>query len=288
MTVSSPYWWQRLLPTYGNWGGIGWSAGTWNNDPAQTDWSVAAIDEMDELFKWHDWAYQHGFALDAADWALVQDFRDVRPGTVYGKFYRLLAMTSFTVCPAFRSTSRRMTMKRFAFVLAAFLVVCAAVFAGPVSDWHFAADVVPGISPLDFPVPAMVVLQAPQQAHWIWTALTSEVIVVVAGWAFCWILDRIKDSRIRRALLAIKTAVTVTYQEYVRAVKALAPDGKLTVDQKNEALQYAYRKAVELAKSDGIDLLKVFAKETILAIIEKFVGESKAPAVLGPLADLPA
>ncbi len=102
MTENSPHWWQRLIPRYGNWGGVGWSSGRWNNDPAQTDWSVRAVDEMDEAFRQHGWPYQHSGDRDAADRDLVLALRDIRPATFYGKFYRLLAMTAFTVWPRVR------------------------------------------------------------------------------------------------------------------------------------------------------------------------------------------
>lgn len=95
-------WWQ-IFPTYGNWGGPGWSSGFWHNDPALTDWLCPAIDYMDELFKAHDWAYQHpGEDLDRADRRLVHRLWNARPGTLYGKMYRIGAMALFTVVPVIR------------------------------------------------------------------------------------------------------------------------------------------------------------------------------------------
>ena len=47
-----------LVPTYGNWGGPGWSAGKRQSNYDDTDWSVEAIDSMDEVFKGHDKKYQ--------------------------------------------------------------------------------------------------------------------------------------------------------------------------------------------------------------------------------------
>lgn len=49
----------RILPRYGNWGGIGYSGGTFPDAPAQTNWDVPAVDTMDELFKQHDKLYQY-------------------------------------------------------------------------------------------------------------------------------------------------------------------------------------------------------------------------------------
>lgn len=48
----------RLIPTYGNWGGPGWSGGRYPCSPQETDWSVSAVDSMDEYFKEHDRRYQ--------------------------------------------------------------------------------------------------------------------------------------------------------------------------------------------------------------------------------------
>lgn len=100
--ASNPYWWQRLIPRYGNWGGVGWSAGRWNNDPVLTDWSVSAIDAMDELFKWHDWAYQHGFDRDTADANLVMDLLDLSVDGTCQHLYRIGAIVIFTICPLIR------------------------------------------------------------------------------------------------------------------------------------------------------------------------------------------
>lgn len=47
--------WARLVPTYGNWGGPGWSGGT-RSGPA---WGVEAVDDLDAAFKAHDKAYYY-------------------------------------------------------------------------------------------------------------------------------------------------------------------------------------------------------------------------------------
>lgn len=99
MIATDRKWWQRF-PRYGNWGGPGWSAGCWN--PIDTDWNFIAIDDMDELFKWHDFAYQNGFDRDVADHNLVQDLRRVKANGVKAKLYRLGAIVCFTVWPWIR------------------------------------------------------------------------------------------------------------------------------------------------------------------------------------------
>lgn len=48
----------RLIPTYGNWGGPGWSGHDYPKSPEETNWSVPPVDSMDLLFKEHDRRYQ--------------------------------------------------------------------------------------------------------------------------------------------------------------------------------------------------------------------------------------
>jgi len=55
--------WNRVYPTYGNWGGPGWSGGTYPKTWRDTDWSVPATDSMDALFKEHDGYYQETIRL---------------------------------------------------------------------------------------------------------------------------------------------------------------------------------------------------------------------------------
>lgn len=143
---------------------------------------------------------------------------------------------------------------------------------------------VPTITPLEFdPSEAVGVVQ---EAHWIWKLLASEIIAVIAGWVYCYVQNRLEESRYYKAITVIKNAVTSCYHEYVREIKMASEDGKLTIEEKNNALRLAYQKAVEFARTDGFDLLKVFAKDTVLRLIEKYVGESKAQTVIGPLPDL--
>ena len=102
MSANKPYWWQCLIPRYGNWGGVGWSAGRWNNDPTLTDWSIPAIDAMDELFKVHDWAYQNGIDLDKADRELVAGLWCLSISGFRENLYRAGAIVVFSVWPFIR------------------------------------------------------------------------------------------------------------------------------------------------------------------------------------------
>lgn len=295
-----PKWWQWLCPRYGNYGGPGWSAGRWNDDPALTDWNVPGIDIQDEMFKVHDWAYQHGFVLDAADWALVQDLKEIVPDTVYGKSYRLLATGVFTVWPVMRSIMRRMAMKRFAIVLAVFLVLCAAVFAAPVSDWHFAADVVPGISPLDFPAPAVVLQNASPDAHWIWSALAGEgllgailfgVLALLKKYAKPYLDEWAAQRKLTRLLEAVEAGVGGTMQTYVDSIKAASADGKLTEEEAEIAKGKAKEFIIAFTKAQGIDIIREYGHEVLDWLIEYVLGRMKldgalTKAVVAPLPDL--
>jgi hypothetical protein len=51
-------WYQYLIPTYGRWGGPGWSGGEFVDDPRLVNWFVPPVDNMDALFKDHDEMYQ--------------------------------------------------------------------------------------------------------------------------------------------------------------------------------------------------------------------------------------
>lgn len=95
-----PRWWQWFFPRYGNWGGPGWSAKCWN--PSPTRWHISAICPMDELFKDHDFAYQHGHDRDVADHNLVADLDAIEVDGFYAQCYRIGAMLCFTVWPYIR------------------------------------------------------------------------------------------------------------------------------------------------------------------------------------------
>jgi hypothetical protein len=148
----------------------------------------------------------------------------------------------------------------------------------------FTVDV-PAVTPADFGA----VVPAPE-AHWFWSVLGGSLvasILAAAGKLVQSLIAGIRDARLAKACQFVYDATMATYQEYVRAIKTAHADGKLTLEEKNEALQYAYRKAVEIARNQGFDLLKTLGKEAVLALIEKYVGQSKAAAVAAPLPVLP-
>lgn len=102
--MGRPLWWQRLFPTYGNWGGPGWSGGCWP-EPGETDWSVSPVDSMDRCFKEHDSHYQRTGDIKVADGNLVDDLLYLRwdprsweepaKGFFWTNLYRLGAIVIF-------------------------------------------------------------------------------------------------------------------------------------------------------------------------------------------------
>lgn len=279
MTASSPYWWQRLFPRYGNWGGIGWSAGIWNNDPALTDWSISAIDEMDELFKWHDWAYQHGCDLDAADWNLVHDLGMVCPQTVYGKFYRLLAMTAFTAWPKIRWLIGDIAMDKRKYWTAAIAVVVTVLWVSLFKSVVFGGDV-GGVTAADFDSP---------EAHWIWSLLANDTvhtaILWILGSGVAAVLGWVKwqGTRKAKAIQCLAAGVRETYEAYVRPAKQASEDGKLDDDERREAVRQAIERGKEIALTFSIDLVKILGKELLPMLVDwlvrLFKGEASASKV---------
>lgn len=90
-----PAWWQWPIPRYGNWGGIGWSAGRWLKTGDTTDWNVPPIDAMDEAFKDHDAQYREGGDRYLGDRILVATLRLTPTVGWYAAVYRLIAMLAF-------------------------------------------------------------------------------------------------------------------------------------------------------------------------------------------------
>jgi len=98
-------WWHRLIPTYGNWGGPGWSGG----QRGEPDFSVNAVDSLDRCFYNHDWEYHVSKFEDEyrnadarliqALWKLDPDPREWSQRPQYrfeAKVYRQLAVAVFS------------------------------------------------------------------------------------------------------------------------------------------------------------------------------------------------
>jgi hypothetical protein len=92
------HWWQWLIPTYGNWGGPGWSSGRYTDSPSEVDWNVNPVDAMDEAFREHDYAIQRLGMGRKAHKVLANTLKDIDPPYfLYGYTYRFVCIAVFTV-----------------------------------------------------------------------------------------------------------------------------------------------------------------------------------------------
>ena len=90
----------RVCPRYGKWGGFQWSGGEWNCDKATTKWGVPPIDEMDSLFKQHDFDMRHGIPYPHTN--LCQHLTGIAPPEeIYGKVYRYACIGIFYLLSKF-------------------------------------------------------------------------------------------------------------------------------------------------------------------------------------------
>lgn len=81
--------------------------------------------------------------------------------------------------------------------------------------------------------------------------------------------------RYQQALRALEAGVERTYQAYVKAIKAGRSDGRLTEQEKARARSMARMRAVKLAKTDGIDLLRTVGEDYVDLWIGRIVGRRK-------------
>ena len=89
---------RKLIPTYGNWGGPGWSGGRYEDDIDAVDWDVPAVDELDKLFKNHDWLYQVNYHPRwLADRVLLRQLDDVEVKGIWPNIYRLGCRVVFEI-----------------------------------------------------------------------------------------------------------------------------------------------------------------------------------------------
>lgn len=86
--------WPRAL-TYGNWGGPGWSGGEFVHDRDRVDWTVPPVDEMDALFKIHDFEVQN--KIQGAHAGLYHGLLNMvmKPKGTWSRFYRYAAIAVF-------------------------------------------------------------------------------------------------------------------------------------------------------------------------------------------------
>lgn len=124
---------------------------------------------------------------------------------------------------------------------------------------------------------------ASPKASWLWSLFAQEDVVAIvlsAGAAIYGYLLRnrqVKRLRLEKALEFLAAGTRETYEEYVRHIqKALENDGKLSEEERRQAMAMTIEKATTYCKQNGFDLLKVFAKEYLPVIVEWVIGRQKA------------
>ncbi len=149
-----------------------------------------------------------------------------------------------------------------------------------------AANSVPAVTPLDFASSSPV-------SGFIWSLLARPEVVSIAlagigGLAGFVCRNRcVRKWRLERAVEFLGAGVRETYEEYVRKAQKAGEDGKLTVEEREFAMQMAISKAKEYCQQNGFDLLKVYAKEFLPVLIERIIGVQKAYGRAAPFPGLP-
>ena len=92
-------------------------------------------------------------------------------------------------------------------------------------------------------------------------------------------LESVKRWKLTRAVECVEAGVRQTYEDYVRNIKELSADGKLTDKEREEARNRAILYAKEYAMDEGVDLLKVYAKEYLPVLVEKVIRRNKSAAL---------
>jgi len=109
------------------------------------------------------------------------------------------------------------------------------------------------------------------------SALTLAATVAGSVWAFVkassW-FERLRRNRLEKALLALEAAVEEVYREYVRALKE-AGDG-LTAEEQQNAREYARDRALDIARAQGIDLIRELGADYLDLWISRLVKKLKA------------
>lgn len=102
----------------------------------------------------------------------------------------------------------------------------------------------------------------------IWTAVQST------AW-----FAQIKQNRFARALTILEAGIEDTYRTYVQALKAARADGKLTAEEKQEARRRARDRALEIARAEGVDLVRELGPAFIELFLSKLVVKMKSSVV---------
>jgi uncharacterized membrane protein YebE (DUF533 family) len=85
----------------------------------------------------------------------------------------------------------------------------------------------------------------------------------------------LKQQRTQRAVQVLEAGVEETYRAYVQAIKASRADGSLTAEEKQHARELALQRALDIARKDGIDLVRELGGDYIQLWLAKAVNQQK-------------
>ena len=84
-----------------------------------------------------------------------------------------------------------------------------------------------------------------------------------------------KDALKERIVEVVTIAVKSTMQTFVDDIKAKSADGKLTKEERNEAYRRSYDTAIDILKSEGLEVGKEVLGTTIEAVVGSMNGVLK-------------
>jgi hypothetical protein len=88
-------------------------------------------------------------------------------------------------------------------------------------------------------------------------------------------LERQARLLIRQLTLDAEAAAQATYDIYVRNIKAASSDGKLTDEERSQAMKSALQKLASIGKEKGVDYFREYSEPLLRAMIEQAVTRLK-------------
>ena len=84
------------------------------------------------------------------------------------------------------------------------------------------------------------------------------------------------------AVRAVEAAVSEVWQVYVKEIKHASDDGKLTVEEALQARMMARRKAIEIGRTNGVNVVKALGDAYLPLWIKKVVDRFKVGGAVTP------
>lgn len=177
-------------------------------------------------------------------------------------------------------------MRNFGYVI---LIALAALAMFTLPAIVFAVEV-PGVSPVEFHVPAMQTQTGTSWELLIYLAGTSVLAWLgrfIDQWIRDW-LERRKSHIFTQGYQFVAHGVNAVFEGTVRGLKAAQNSGEWNEAKKLQVKNEAIAIAKQYARQHGFDLIKKVGAGTVDLLVEQVIGDRKAGKfVIGPLADLP-